>query len=53
MLFLTLKKHYSALKPFIILFNNMPDIIYNIDGKDIRSSDINMDTKIINALRNI
>jgi len=53
MLFLTLKKHYPALKPFIILFNNMPDIIYNIDGKDIRSSDINMDTTIINALRNI
>jgi hypothetical protein len=53
MLFLTLKNHHSALKPFLILFNNMPDIIYSIDGEDIRSSDINMDTYVIDSLRAI
>lgn len=53
MLFLTLKEHYPALKPFLILFNNMPDIIHNIDGNDIRSSDINMDMYVIDSLRDI
>lgn len=53
MLFLILKKHHNVLKPFLILFNTMPDIIYNIDGNDIKNSDINMDMNVVEILRKI
>jgi len=53
MLFLILKKHHDVLKPFLILFNTMPDIIYNIEGNDLKSSNINMDMAIVNILRKI
>ena len=53
MLFLMLKKHYSCLKPFLILFNTMPDVVYNIDGQDIYSSDIPIDINVVRILRNI
>lgn len=53
MLFLILKKHHDVLKPFLILFNTMPDIIYNIEGNDLKSSNINMDMAIVDILRKI
>lgn len=53
MLFLMLKRHYSSLKPFLILFNTMPDVVYNIDGADIYSSNIPIDINIVRILRNI
>lgn len=53
MLFLILKKHHDILKPFLILFNTMPDTIYNIEGNDLKSSNINMDMAIVNILRKI
>ena len=53
MLFLVLKKHHDVLKPFLILFNTMPNIIYNIEGNDLKSSNINMDMAIVDILRKI
>lgn len=53
MLFLMLKKHHDLLKPFLIFLNYMPDTVFNIEGNDIKSSNINMDEAIINALRKI
>ena len=53
MLFFSLRKHYECLKPFLILFNTMPEIVKNIDGKDIHNSDLTMDTKIVEVLRKI
>jgi len=47
------KEDYSCLKAFLILTNAMPDVIYGIEGRDINSSDIPLDNKIIEALRKI
>ncbi len=53
MLFLALKNHHDCLKPFLILFNTMPEIILDIEGKDIRNSDVPMDHNIVEVLRKI
>ncbi len=53
MLFFSLKKHHECLKPFLILFNTMPEIIKNIEGKDVHNSDIAMDSHIVEVLRTI
>lgn len=53
MLFLSLKQHHECLKPFLILFNTMPECIFNIEGRDIRNSDISMDNQIVEVLRKI
>ena len=54
MLFFKIKpKDYPILKTFLIYLNYMPDIIKNIDGKTILSSDINIDFRIANALRQL
>lgn len=53
MLFFSLKKHYECLKPFLILFNTMPDTVKNIDGRDIHNSDLSMDNYIVEVLRKI
>jgi hypothetical protein len=52
MLFFRLEGYYSYLKPFLILLNRMPDMIIN-GGEIIYSSDIPMDSKIIEILRKI
>lgn len=53
MLFFMLKKHHVRLKPFLILFNTMPEVIKNIDGKNIINSDIPLDINIVKKLREI
>lgn len=53
MLFLSLKYHHACLKPFLILFNTMPECIFNVEGRDIRNSDISMDNQIVEVLRKI
>lgn len=53
MLFFILKKHHSLLKPFLVLLNTVPDIIFNIDGTNIKTSDIAMDQTIVDAIRKI
>lgn len=55
MLFLKLRGSYPALKPFLVFLNYMPDVVrrIGIEGKDIISSDIVMDEKIVDTLRQI
>lgn len=54
MLFLKLEKElWSALKPFLLMMNYMPDIVKKINGVDIKSSDISMDLLVIERLRKI
>lgn len=52
LLFFHLKEeHYPLLKPFLILLNFMPDVVYGIDGDDILSSQIALDEEIVRCLR--
>jgi hypothetical protein len=55
MLFFKLKGHYHLLKPFLVLMGYMPEVVHNIgiEGKNIISSDIHMDEKIVEILRQI
>ena len=55
MLFLKLKGHYHMLKPFLVLMGYMPDVVQSIgiEGKNVVSSDIHMDEKIVEILRQI
>lgn len=47
------KEDYSALKTFLVYLNTMPETVRSIDGRDIRSSDLPIDTTIANTLRRI
>lgn len=47
------QKEYPTLKTFLIYLNYMPDIIKNVNGKTIISSDININFSVANILRNI
>lgn len=55
MLFFKLKDHWSYLKPFLVMLEYCPEVVFNIglEGKNIKTSDIHMDTNIIDALRRI
>lgn len=44
-------KDYIALKTFLVYTSAMPEIIRGIDGKNITSSDIPLDTKLVDILR--
>lgn len=47
------KEDYSALKTYLIFLNCMPNVVKGIRGQDIRSSDIEVDMTIAEALRKI
>ena len=47
------KDDYSALKTYLIFLSYMPERIRGIKGQDIHSSDIPVDMKIADALRQI
>lgn len=49
----TSPEHYSYLKTYLVFLKMMPNVIHGIYGKDIQSSDINIDFKIANVLRQI
>lgn len=44
---------YSALKTFLVFLNTMPEVVRGINGRDIRSSDLPVDTVIANVLRRL
>jgi hypothetical protein len=44
---------YSSLKTYLLFLSCMPNIVKGIRGNDILSSDIEVDMKIAEALRNI
>jgi hypothetical protein len=52
MLFLKLEGHYSCLKPFIVMLGFMPEKIL-VENKIYYSSDISMDSNIVEVLRKI
>jgi hypothetical protein len=47
------KEDYSALKTYLLFLSSMPEKVKGIKGQDIISSDIPVDMKIAEALRNI
>jgi hypothetical protein len=47
------KEDYSALKTYLIFINCMPEKIRGVKGQDILSSDIQVDMKIAEVLRQI
>jgi len=55
MLFFKLKDYYHYLKPFLIFLNYCPDKVVGIgiDNSTITTSNIQMDLKIVEALRKI
>jgi hypothetical protein len=55
MLFFKLEGQLHLLKPFIVLMGQLPDVVrgIGIENKTIISSDIPMDEKIVQILRNI
>ena len=46
-------KHHDILKTFLVFLNFMPKIVFGINGKDIRSSDIPIDMKVAAELRKL
>jgi len=53
-LFLKLnEKDYSALKTFLVYTSAMPKIVKGIDDRNIVSSDIELDQKLVDMLRKI
>ena len=55
LLFFKLEGYYDLLKPFLMLMNQMPEIVYGIgpENKNIKSVDLSMDSSIIKTLRKI
>ena len=55
LLFFKLDGYYDLLKPFLVLMNQMPEIVYGIgpENKNIKSVDLSMDSSIIKSLRKI
>jgi hypothetical protein len=47
------KEDYSALKTYLLFLSCMPEVIRGIKGHDIHSSDISVDMKIAEVLRQI
>lgn len=53
LLFLKMDNYGSYLKPFLLLLNFLPEVIYNVEGRNIITSEIVMDQKIVEKLRQI
>ncbi len=55
MLFMKMPEYGKYLKPFVVYLNRMPDRIEDIgiERKTIISSDVGMDTRIVEALRSL
>lgn len=49
----TSKDDYSILKTYLLFLNLMPERVRGINGKDVLSSDISVDMKIAEVLRNL
>jgi hypothetical protein len=53
-LYLKLKPQMKYIKPFLVLINSIPEIIYNVDGEHtIETDNIPMDDLIVARLRKI
>lgn len=54
MLFFKLKEYHSHLAPFLVFLNFLPEKVYNvgIENKTINTSDIVLNQRVVDALRN-
>ena len=53
-LFYKIEEHdHDILKTFLAYLNIMPDFVFGIKGKDIKSSEIPLDTNVAEILRKI
>lgn len=53
-LFLKMKSQLFYIKPFLIMLNILPEVVYNVGNeKVIYTDNISMDSKIVEDLRNI
>lgn len=53
MLFVKFENNLSILKPFLLLLNFLPPVVYNINNKNINTADIALDQHIVQTLRKI
>jgi hypothetical protein len=54
MLFLRIEeRHWKYLKTFLLFLSYMPDVVYGIDGRNIISSEIEVDITITKKLREL
>lgn len=54
LLFLKMDEHhYPILKPFLISMNYLPEVVYGINGKDIKTVDIPLDELSVSKLRKL
>ena len=47
------ERHYPILKPFLISMNYLPEVVYGINGKDIKTVDIQLDELSVSKLRKL
>lgn len=47
------ERDYEVIKPFLIFLNFLPKVVYGIKGKNIITSEIQLDTGSIKCLRNL
>lgn len=47
------EKDYEIIKPFLVFLNYMPEVVYGIRGKNLRSSDIGLDQEAVKCLREL
>ena len=53
-LYLKLEKQFHCIKPFLIMLNALPEVIYNVGNYNkVYTDEIPMDLNIIKALRKI
>lgn len=43
----------EVIKPFLIYLNRLPEMVYGINGKDIKTSIIRLDMKVVECLRSL
>lgn len=53
LLFLKMNNYGSYLKPFLLLLNYLPEVVYNVNGENIHTVEIPLDQNIVNKLRKI
>ena len=53
LLFLKMDNYGKYLKPFLLFLNYCPEIIYKVEGRNIITSEIGLDPKIVEKLRRI
>ena len=47
------ERHYPILKPFLISMNYLPEVVYGINGKNIKTVDIPLDELSVSKLRKL